>query len=227
MRSQTIVFVGMDGAGKTTLSRTLASDLRNQGKEIRHVWVLENEQSLFRRLLRKAANRRSPVSLEARHLSGTPGEPVGFPLSIMRKIYLAAVVLDYLVYGLLRIRLAFLWGRSRVWIFDRYFFDVLLSLSEEFSLGPAQTAQMWILLCRVFPAPDIIFFIDVEPEVAISRKSDAYPTMDAAAIMRERYLGLLETLNHRYGTRVLRIDNNRGIKESYEEIRAGIQARSG
>jgi thymidylate kinase len=86
---------------------------------------------------------------------------------------------------------------------------------------------MWSLLGSVFPAPDIIFFIDVEPEVTVSRKPDAYPTMDTATIMRQRYLGLLETLHHRFGTRVLRIDNNRGIKESYVGIRAGIQARSG
>jgi thymidylate kinase len=227
MRSQAIVFVGMDGAGKTTLSRTLESDLRNQGKEIRHVWILENEQSLLRRLLRKAANRRSPISLEARHLSGTPGEPVGFPLSIMRKIYLAAVVLDYLVYGLLRIRLPFLWGRRRVWIFDRYFFDIILSLSDEFSLTKVQYIWMWSLLGRVFPSPDTIFFVDVEPELAVLRKPDAYSSVDAAVIMRQKYMGLLDALNRRYGSRVLRIDNNRGSEESYEGIRKGIQAQSG
>jgi thymidylate kinase len=222
MRSRAIVFVGMDGAGKSTLSRALESDLRDQGQEVRHIWVLENEQSLLRRLLRQVASRRSPVSLQTQQRSGTPNMPAGFPLSCARKIYPAVVVLDYLVYGLVRLRLPFIWGRSRVWIFDRYFFDIILSLSAEFNLEPAQTARMWSFLGSAFPSPDLIFFIDVEPDMAVSRKPDAYPMCEAAVLMQQQYHRLLETLQNRYGTRILRIDNNRGIKESYECIRTGF-----
>jgi thymidylate kinase len=227
MRSRAIVFVGMDGAGKSTLSRALESDLLKDGLEVRHIWVLENEQSLLRRLLRTGSSLGSPVSLQSHQIPGTLTAPSGYLLSFSRKIYPAVVVLDYLVYGLLHLQLPFLWGRNKVWIFDRYFFDIILSLSEEFNLGDAQTALIWSFLGGTFPDPDIIFFIDVEPEVAVSRKRDAYPTMDAAVQMQQRYLGLLETLQNRYGKRVLRIDNNCGITESVEGIRKRILPPSG
>jgi len=227
MKLRAIVFVGMDGAGKSTLSHTLGSDLRNRGMDVCHIWVLENEQSLLRRFLRRIApatfTRHSTQMTEP----GITRSSSGWTGSLFRRLYPAIVTVDYMVYGLVRIRLPSLWSRHRVWIFDRYFFDVILSLSDEFNLTTGQSTRMWSLLGVVFPVPDIIFFIDVEPEVALGRKPDAYPSLDAASIMRQRYLGLLDTLNHRYGLRILRIDNNSGAEKSYEEIRKGIEIRSG
>jgi thymidylate kinase len=48
-----IYFTGIDGSGKSTLSKYLLKELKIKGYKVKYIWWLEVENSLLRRLLRK------------------------------------------------------------------------------------------------------------------------------------------------------------------------------
>lgn len=193
-----ICFQGADGSGKSTLAKALAEDL--QSKEIRtsYLWWLDGENTSLRRFLR---------SLSSKPVSGKTNDSQ----AIMRSpfhLYPALVFFDYLAFGMrLRIRFSRLWGR-RVVIFDRFMFDVIRSLRDEFGLSDEISKIMLKVSNLVLPRPELIILVDVSPSTAYSRKSDEISSVDEArrAINQiEAFVGLLDG---RTRSRITRVAND-------------------
>jgi thymidylate kinase len=95
-----------------------------------------------------------------------------------------------------------------VLLFDRYHADLLVDPRRYRYGGP-----MWLarLASRLMPQPDIVCFLDAEPEVLLARKQEV--GREALAESREKYLALSAT--HR---RFRIIDAAQPLEKVIEEV---------
>jgi hypothetical protein len=170
-----ITFSGLDGAGKSTLIRSLkmALEARNTAVVVCHmnhdIGVYAAGQAIRDRLFRsRRATRVVPAggaqrNGETRELRSTwqrlryfilwnkPGRRLLYPL-------------DLLIFALFRLYVERL--RRSVLIMDRYFYDTLVDVAGPHSWG-------WVrLLARITPTPNVAVLLDTSPEVAYARKGE-------------------------------------------------------
>ncbi len=229
-RAVVICFLGIDGSGKTTLSNLLVEELQRRGFSTRYVRWLECEDSQLRRTLRRFV-RASPGGFDATREVGTDGigrTLVGFAA---RRIYVGLVVLDYLRYGLLKTIDHGTQPSRSVVVFDRYYFDTLLALSNEFDFSERRRRSLCRLFRTLLPSPDIVFIIDVPMEISYQRRMKDYGSISNAEFLWSEYQNPSKLLGESsIGSTVVRIDNtrNRAIVEAeLLEITLGIVRNAG
>lgn len=111
-----------------------------------------------------------PKSLPARTTNETPvtdphGQPVrGGLYSMAKMLYLFA---DYWLGYLSSVRAATV--RTRLVVFDRYFYDIVVDPRRVLYGGPAWLPKM---LARLVPRPDLVLLLNATPEVLWSRKQE-------------------------------------------------------
>ena len=76
-------------------------------------------------------------------------------------------------------------SRNGIVLFDRYHADILVDPRRYRYGGPMWLAQ---LASRLMPQPDVVIFLDAEPEVLLARKQEV--SREALEKSRERYLHL-------------------------------------
>ena len=146
-----IAFIGPDGCGKSFVIEAVTGDFA----------------SAFQRIVRYHLR---PKSLPARTNSETPvtdphGKPVrGGLYSMAKMLYLFA---DYWLGYLSSVRPATV--RTRLVVFDRYFYDILVDPRRVLYGGPAWLPKM---LARLVPRPDLVLLLNASPEVLWSRKQE-------------------------------------------------------
>ena len=158
-----IIFTGIDGSGKSTLSKTLAERLGKENIKTRTLWWFSAENSLIRRTLRLLSGRGKGESAEN-------GEGKLPKSSLVQKLYQYIVLLDYQRQTIFSVWLPLMLGKNV--ICDRYVYDIVISFTKEFNYSEAKTRKMMSTLLKLSPKPDIAFFVDVPVEVAIQRKHD-------------------------------------------------------
>ena len=139
MASVLIVFEGIDGAGKTTQARHLASALARPGREI--LATKEPTDGPAGRRLRASAAGSRPVCAEELALFVED-----------RRQHVAEVLTPAL-------------DRGAVVIVDRYYFSTAAYQGAR-GLDPA---AILALHATFAPRPDRLFLLDVEPEVGVAR----------------------------------------------------------
>ncbi|MFZ9935720.1 MAG: hypothetical protein ACO3JG_01535 [Luteolibacter sp.] len=93
-------------------------------------------------------------------------------------------------------------------LFDRYHADLLVDPRRYRYGGP-----MWLarLASRLMPQPDVVVFLDAEPEVLLARKQEV--SLEALAKAREKYLELCAG-----NTRFQVVDATRPLVNVIEEV---------
>lgn len=166
-----ICFTGIDGAGKTTLARHLASTLSDSGRDYSYVyarflpmlvqpfWVIGKK--LFLRSNGNSTNyveysRNKQAVMRNRALS---------------KAHEALLLFDYALQLLFKVQLPLALGKNLVC--DRYIYDTVISdLATDLGY-PREKVFRTIAFCQRFmPEPDLIFLIDVDEKTTMSRKND-------------------------------------------------------
>ncbi len=156
-----IVLIGTDGAGKSTLIERIKFTLLEAFHNSVHIEHLRPNKipSLARLFGRKEFNideninnpHRLPVS--------------GFFTSLFRwGYYLVDYIFGYYIKVYPKISI-----KSSVWIFDRYYYDLILDPSR------ARISLPYIILKigeLIIPKPDIIFCLGTDPEIIHSRKPE-------------------------------------------------------
>jgi len=206
-----ICFVGMDGSGKSTLSRGLYEELKKRGYSVSYTWWLEGENSLLRRLLRRVWRSGYP-NLKNNKGSTKEGKKTVFS-KIFHTLWPRIVLLDYLRFGIIKVWFPKIM-HNKVVIFDRYIYDVILGLSREFNFEDGKKEKMLKIFSKLLPNPDLMFIIDVLPEVAYSRKKDEIKSLENARQIWGEYQRFYPSLNKITSGKILKIDNAGNITDA-------------
>ena len=143
-----IVFEGIDGSGKTTLSNRVASELRSAGLRVRHV--------------REGGQLASPVS-EA--LRGFTRNPAHLALTPTAELLLYAAREAQLLEEVTRPALA----EFEVVITDRFFYTA--EVLARWGRGlPEHVVRPVLTACSGGLVPDRVFLMDVDPALARARR---------------------------------------------------------
>lgn len=209
-----ICFLGIDGSGKSSLSKYLCKEYIREGYIVRYTWWLEGENTKLRKLIRKFVKSKNIQSNDEfckysfnKSLKG----------KIFEVIYPWMVIVDYLVFGLKKAFIPMYFGRKKILIFDRYFYDVIIALSEEFEFSELKKLFLFKLFSFCIPKPGLILIIDVPPEVSYLRKKDEIKSLENAKDIWERNNKFYRFLEFQ-SLNILRIDNNREINNVKSEI---------
>ena len=216
-RQLLVYFIGIDGSGKSALSKYLCQQFNVRKINAVYTWWLESENSVLRRMLRSIAvgrfktnNRRSGLNSHNKLSS--------IILRVYKTLYPHLVLLDYLRFGIIKIWPARIFGRNRIDVFDRFYPDVLLALSKEFQ-WPNSRQQKWFrLFSKFLPKPDLTLMIEVRPEIAYKRKSEEIQLLENAIISQQEYDRLSNYLEREASFQITRVNNNGDISVAENKI---------
>lgn len=210
-----ICFFGIDGSGKSTLSRYLFEELKKRAYDVSYVWWLEGDNSLLRKLLRRIGGRyrdsgeNHPRRIFADRKSATA--------RLFNAFFPRVVLLDYLRFGIVKAWFPKI-VRSKVLIFDRYIYDVILGLSREFNFKDAEREKMVKTFSKLLPNPDLVFIVDVPPEVSYSRRKDEIKSIEEAGQIWEEYQRFYPLLGEMISGKIVKINNTRDIASARAEV---------
>ena len=215
-----IYFMGMDGSGKSTISSYLHHELKKRRFDVRRVWWLEGENSAPRRLLRTIGGShfsKSDVSLEQ---TGIRAQREQHPLvtKIFTAVFPRLVLADYVVFGIRKVWIPKKTAKDKILIFDRYIYDVILSLCWEFGYPPAKRISLFRRYSKLLPVPDKIFLIEVPPNVAFMRKKGEMKSVENAAAVWETHQELFRLVDNMFSGKCTIIDNTRDVEIVKKEI---------
>jgi dTMP kinase len=188
-----IVIEGLDGAGTTTQTANLASRMRREGYTVVH--GSEPTESPIGVLIRRALRREvelSPVALAYLYAADRQ-EHVVDPEEGILAAHIAGWVLS-----------------------DRYTYSSLAYQTLECPFGLVKS------LNKPFPSPGTVIFVDTSPEVAAGRRSqrggeELFDAMELQQRIYDNYQRAFD-LAAAEGTRIIRIDGNRGLEETADTI---------
>jgi thymidylate kinase len=217
-KSVIICFLGIDGSGKSTLAKHLYEDLRTAQYNATYTWWLKREQSLFRRTLKAfGTSRYLKLEIDAKNkrVAANNNKIIG---RLFRSWYPIIPFLDYLSFALSNAWIPKVSSNDAIIIFDRFMYDVVLALSDEFEFTERQEQKLLKLCSILVPKPDLIFKIDVPPEISYARKKDEIDSIRDAEVKHEAYNKLDPLLPTLTSGKIVRIDNTRDFAVVRSEI---------
>lgn len=173
-----IAFMGIDGSGKTSISKSIEQNLKQMGKNVKYraefsYTALDFLQKTF--LKNKFYRTRKQFLTRKRKISG------------IFKIWPYLVFLDCLV-TYLKCRI---FSRRKIIIFDRYFYDYIIAFE-----GLGEKSRFVRRMFLSIPKPDVGFLLDVSPQIAYERRKDIHnEDIEWFTMWRNKYLELNQKLN--------------------------------
>lgn len=174
-KTKIICFIGPDGSGKSTLVHHFVDEAKKRSINVSHLWWLEGEKSLIRSLLRKIHTNK-----------GLPNNnfTTGGGNSFFFKIFYPKIVLmDYFLFGFRNLTMELILKKRDYLVFDRYIYDPILYITEEFNYSYKYEEQLIKLFSNLLPRPNLVFLIEVPAEVSYSRKNDIVSLADAEKML--------------------------------------------
>lgn len=206
-----ICFTGMDGTGKTTLSKELVELLNKKGITCKYVyarlnpfilkpfiligdWIFLRRKDIYENYFEYSNTKRGAIK---KH-------------SFLSRVYQKILLLDYLLQIFFKVKLPLMRGKNIVC--DRYVYDtVITDISIDMNYSKDKVMNLLSNLLRFFPEPDITFLVDVSEEIAYQRKNDT-PSIHYLKERRRMYLDV----GNEYGMTIL--DGSKNLIELKELI---------
>jgi dTMP kinase len=184
-----ICFTGIDGTGKTTLSKELVELLNEKGVNCKYVYARLNPIILkpFILIGEWIFLRGSEISENYSEYSNTKRKTMEIH-SFLSRIYEQILLLDYMLQVFFKVKVPLIFGKNIVC--DRYIYDtVITDLSVDMNYSEDKTIRLLDNIFRFFPEPDITFLVDVSEEIAYERKNDI-PSILYLRERRDMYLNI-------------------------------------
>lgn len=173
-RGMLIVFIGIDGSGKTTQAKLLIEKLRQKNLPVSYVWSRWSPYLLP--LINSWKKSMKGDTHDLKHEFNNKikdGKMKILRNPFYRCLWLIYFFIDYGLQIFLKIRLGLL--KKQIIISDRIFYDSLIdqaiNLEQKKDWLLNNLKSFWMKL--LFPEPDMVIYIDCPPDVAFSRKQDA------------------------------------------------------
>lgn len=184
-----IALSGVDGSGKTTLSKEIVERLKQKGlKAMRFylgdyfllsgfVRLLHFSQTLFRR--------ESGRQIRGNPFLGTRRKPT------LLKFWLLVTMIDnFLNY----IRLRYYSCLGYLVVCDRYFYDKLIGFEYH---GYSSQSLSWLYL-KLTPSPNLTFILDLDEKISQKREASGPHALSFYKEIRERYRKLGDKVKCEY-----------------------------
>jgi len=194
-KGQLICFIGIDGAGKTTLAKRMDSAFKDQGLDSQYVYgrVTPFISRLFMGLGRILLLKRKKEDIFSDYNAYTTQKQKILKNGYLSKIYTWSLLTDQVIQANMRLRFKLLSGKTL--FCDRYVFDtVITDIVPNLQISPEDAMSLISQLLNIMPKPDLIFLIDLPSEIAYSRKNDV-PHISYLSERRELYCLLREKLD--------------------------------
>lgn len=221
-RAFTVALIGPDGAGKTTVARSLEQALALPARYIYMGvnWEASNHLLPTTRLMQ--AIRQRGGSRKGRggppETTDTPSPKGSIPKRVLRTGWRALALTNRVAEEWYRQLLAWSYvRRGYVVIFDRHFFS---DYHAEDIAAPNRTLSRLIhgsLLIRVYPKPNLVVFLDAPAEVLFARKGEG--TLQSLERRRRDYLSLAASTPH-----FVSVDASDPLDEVVRSVAAVIEA---
>lgn len=211
-----IYFAGMDGSGKTALSSSLYRTLRD-GHNVSYKWWFDGNNTLLRQFIRLFKHKFFIKNLKRQTSNNNVSKK--FTTSYLLKyLFPRIVILDYIFFGLKQHIVFNYINKSDIIIFDRYIYDILFALVNEFNSASIKGSFLYKICFSLFPIPDIIFFIEVDPEISLKRKPEEIKSLENSESMWRNYQTFYLFLSTLKDTEMKKIDNSQEIELAEQEI---------
>lgn len=169
-KGKLICIMGIDGSGKTTLSKSIIKEISGKKIKVEYRWG-KFESGLFKILIMI----KNKLVVHESDLTKNYEESLELKKSIFSKgmfssIYEQFVLIDYIFQMYLKISLPLKMGKTIVC--DRYVYDTVVDLGKDLSYSREAIIRRIDQLFAFLPPPDILFYIDVPEDVSMARKND-------------------------------------------------------
>lgn len=190
------MLMGVDGSGKSALSALLHNELSRRGIKSVMVWVglrpvlLKPFILLAKFLLVRKHNKFENYKAHDRAKKSGMRK-----LAFLHKIYFLVLFIDYVPQVFFKVLLPSLLGRYV--ICDRYYHDLMLDYIVTINASHEKLFNLIHLSSRVFPGPNLAYFLSVPIEVAFERKNDI-PSLEYLNERKFYYENIAKKLNIAY-----------------------------
>lgn len=206
-----ICFTGIDGSGKTTVAEKVTKYLKE--KDLPVVYVYGRLKLFLTKPLMLIGNklflRNYNITENYDEYSGKK-KKLFSTHKVLLKVYLYVLLLDYLLQILIKIKIPLLLGK--VVICDRYIYDtVVTDIAVDMNYSEKQVLSLLDKCFLLLPKPRVTFLVDVNEDVAYSRKND----VPDERYLKDRRSFYLEVA--RYYNNMTIIGGNNKPEEVFEE----------
>ena len=168
-----ICFTGIDGSGKTTLSKMLVNEMNENGIITKYVWCGWRRFEFF--LVRPLI---SIIKSVGRRFHQNRDSESNTLARVDNPVYSYLVLIDYFFTCITKIGIPLLIGQNI--ICDRYVYDLIVDLWQNHTMTQK-------IVLNLLPKPDLIFLVNLSEEIAYRRKDDI-PSLEFLKKRKNLYL---------------------------------------
>jgi thymidylate kinase len=186
-QSRLICFIGIDGSGKTTLSKNIVNNLVK--KNYNCVYNYGRVKPVISRMLMAIGRtfflRRPKSAIYTDYTNYTREKKEKLQNVFYKKLFISSLLIDQIIQLNYIIRLKKLSGTTI--ISDRYLHDTIITdIGSNLNYSADEVVSLIQFGLRFVPKPDLVFYVDIDEETAFSRKNDV-PDVEYLRERRDLY----------------------------------------